>query len=102
MRALAPDQAQRLGAITVDLDPEHVEVADGAQDFQIALGAGIEVEIEQQVDVGPGTLADRQTVRDVESLFGRPLRLGGAKIADQRIATQLMANGALVRLSTEN
>ena len=37
-------------------------------------------------------LSDRQTVRDVERLMGRPLRLGGARIADQRIATQLLAD----------
>lgn len=48
-----------------------------------------------------GTLADKQTVRDVERLFGRPLRLGGAHLADQRIATQLIADGALKALSTE-
>jgi hypothetical protein len=36
------------------------------------------------------SLADRQTVRDVERLFGRPLRLGGATIVDQKIATQLI------------
>lgn len=38
------------------------------------------------------TLADRQTVRDVERLFGRPLRAAGAALADQEIATQLIAN----------
>lgn len=37
-------------------------------------------------------LADRQTVRDVERLMGRPLRLGGARLADQRVATQLLAD----------
>lgn len=37
-------------------------------------------------------LSDRQTVRDVERLMGRPLRLGGARIADQRVATQLLAD----------
>jgi hypothetical protein len=37
-------------------------------------------------------LADRQTVRDVERLMGRPLRLGGAKLTDQRVATQLLAD----------
>jgi hypothetical protein len=36
------------------------------------------------------TLADRHTIRDVERLFGRPLRAGGATLADQRLATQLM------------
>jgi len=36
------------------------------------------------------TLADKQTARDVERLFGRPLRMGGAKLADQKAATQLL------------
>jgi len=40
-------------------------------------------------------LADKQTVRDVERLFGRPLRLGGATLADQRVATQLIADKPL-------
>jgi hypothetical protein len=41
----------------------------------------------------PGTpLPDRQTVRDVERLMGRPLRMGGAKLADQRVANQLLAD----------
>jgi hypothetical protein len=35
-------------------------------------------------------LADRQTTRDVEQLFGRPLRLGGASLVDQQTATQLL------------
>lgn len=38
------------------------------------------------------TLADRQTVRDLERLFGRPLRIGGAQLADQRIVAQLIAD----------
>ncbi len=38
------------------------------------------------------SLADKQTVRDVERLMGRPLRLGGARITDQRVATQLLAD----------
>jgi hypothetical protein len=37
-------------------------------------------------------LADRQTVRDVERLFGRPLRAAGASLADQGVATQLIAD----------
>jgi hypothetical protein len=41
------------------------------------------------------TLADRQTVRDVERLFGRPLRAAGASLADQRVATQLIADRPL-------
>jgi hypothetical protein len=42
-----------------------------------------------------GTLADRQTVRDLERLFGRPLRMAGASLADQRVATQLMGDHPL-------
>jgi len=38
------------------------------------------------------TLTDRQTIRDVERLMGRPLRMGGAKLADQRVASQLLAD----------
>jgi hypothetical protein len=41
------------------------------------------------------SLADRQTIRDVERLFGRPLRMGGAQLADQRIATQLLSDRPL-------
>jgi hypothetical protein len=47
------------------------------------------------------TLADKQTMRDVERLFGRPLRMGGANLADQRLATQLIADKPLQYLSTE-
>ena len=36
------------------------------------------------------SLTDRQTLRDIERLFGRPLRHGGARLADQRMATQLI------------
>jgi len=35
------------------------------------------------------SLADRQTVRDIERLFGRPFRMAGARLADQQLATQL-------------
>lgn len=38
------------------------------------------------------TLADRQTIRDVERLAGRPLRLAGVKLVDQRVATQLIGD----------
>ena len=41
------------------------------------------------------TLADKQTVRDVERLFGRPLRAAGATLTDQSVATQLIANRPL-------
>jgi hypothetical protein len=38
------------------------------------------------------SLADKQTVRDVERLLGRRLRQGGASLADQRVATQLIGD----------
>ena len=41
------------------------------------------------------TLADRQTVRDVERLFGRPLRFGGVSLVDQRVAAQLLGDRPL-------
>jgi hypothetical protein len=37
----------------------------------------------------PPTLADRQTARDVERLFCRPLRAAGAVVADDKLAAQL-------------
>lgn len=36
------------------------------------------------------SLTDRQTLRDIERLFGRPLRHAGARLADQGSATQLI------------
>jgi hypothetical protein len=46
------------------------------------------------------TLAERQMVRDIERLFGRPLRAGGARIADQSAATELMADQPLDHFTT--
>jgi hypothetical protein len=46
------------------------------------------------------TLADKQTVRDVERLFGRPLRLGGVSLADQWVATQLIGDKPLKAFTT--
>lgn len=48
------------------------------------------------------TLADKQTVRDIERLFGRPFRMAGASVADQRIASQLIADRPLQRLQSES
>lgn len=47
-------------------------------------------------------LADRQTLRDVERLFGRPLRMGGAAIVDQPVATQMAAGSFLDSLTTRS
>ncbi|MDD3179458.1 MAG: hypothetical protein PHQ04_03815 [Opitutaceae bacterium] len=46
-------------------------------------------------DAKPAPLADRQTVRDIERLFGRPLRLGGASLTDQKVAAELIADKPL-------
>jgi len=40
-------------------------------------------------------------VRDVERLFGRPLRMGGASLADQRIATHLLAGKPFEGMTTD-
>jgi hypothetical protein len=37
------------------------------------------------------TLADQQTVRDIERLVGRAFRSGGAKLSDQRIAGVMLS-----------
>src|SRR5215472_15294311 len=56
------DIAERLGAVGVDLDPEHVEVRDRAQYFQIAFGLGVEIEIEHEIDVRPSAVVERLEV----------------------------------------
>jgi hypothetical protein len=38
------------------------------------------------------TLADKQTVREIERLFGRVFRNGGARLADQKTAVDLLAD----------
>ena len=45
-------------------------------------------------DAKPLTLADQQTVREVERLFGRVFRHAGAQLADQQIATALLPTQA--------
>jgi hypothetical protein len=44
------------------------------------------------------TLADQQTVRDIERLFGRAFRHAGAMLADQKAATSLLPEKAGSRL----
>jgi hypothetical protein len=58
MRTLPPDVAERFRTETVDFDPEHVEVGDGAQDLQIAFGLGVEIEVEQDIDIRTCAVAD--------------------------------------------
>ena len=50
----------------------------------------------------PPTLADRQTVRDVERLMGGPFRIAGATLVDQAIAAQLIGDRPLESLTPEN
>ncbi len=44
------------------------------------------------------TLADQQTVRDIERLVGRAFRTGGAKLSDQRIAGVMLSEQPGARL----
>jgi hypothetical protein len=44
----------------------------------------------KQKDGATPTLADQQTVRDIERLFGRAFRNGGAQLADQKVAASLL------------
>lgn len=48
------------------------------------------------------TLADRQTVRDVERLMGRPLKAAGASLVDQRVAAELIGDRPMESLTMEN
>lgn len=52
-------------------------------------------------DTPKPTLADQQTVREVERLVGRVFRLAGAKLADPHAAAALLADEPGVRLAGE-
>ncbi|MBI5380459.1 MAG: hypothetical protein HZA31_01030 [Opitutae bacterium] len=45
------------------------------------------------------TLADRQTVREVERLFGRAFRAAGATLTDQRVAADMIGDKSLADLA---
>lgn len=49
-------------------------------------------------DAPAPTLADQQTVREIERLFGRAFRNAGATLADQKTATSLLPDQAGTRL----
>ena len=49
----------------------------------------------ERTEASARSLADRQTVRDVERLFGRPLRIAGAQLADQRVVASLITDRSL-------
>ncbi|MET0262795.1 MAG: hypothetical protein ABW223_07840 [Rariglobus sp.] len=68
-----------------------------------AEGKGTKVTAENTYTYSPktnGTLVDKQTVRDIERLFGRPLRAGGAKLADQKVGASLIADRPLDHFTT--
>lgn len=48
----------------------------------------------KQQDAATPTLADQQTVRDIERLFGRAFRNAGAQLADQKVAASLLPDEA--------
>lgn len=48
------------------------------------------------------TLADRQTTREVERLFGRAFRAGGATLADQKVAADLIGDKPVEDLTGTN
>ncbi len=50
-------------------------------------------------DAAAPTLADQQTVREIERLFGRAFRHAGAQLADQKIATSLLPEEAGAHLT---
>lgn len=53
----------------------------------------------QVKEASKGSLADKQTVREIERLFGRAFRNGGARLADQKSAASLLdekPNGRLL------
>lgn len=78
------------------------DAGSGANGFAAGKGSGAasteKVTAENRYESGKRenlSLSDRQTVREVERLFGRPFRQSGAKLADQRVASQLIADQPL-------
>lgn len=51
-------------------------------------------------DKANATLADKLTVREVEMLFGRPFRVAGATLADQKVASSLIADQPIDHFTT--
>ena len=51
-------------------------------------------------DKAAPTLADKLTVREVETLFGRPFRIAGATLADQKVASSLIGDQPIDHFTT--
>ncbi len=63
MRTVAADIRQRLRVVTVDLDPEHIQIGDFTQNLQITLGFRVKIQIEQNIHIGTGAVAKRFQMR---------------------------------------
>jgi hypothetical protein len=50
-------------------------------------------------DRSAATLTDKLTVREIETLFGRPFRAAGAVLADQKTASSLLADKSIDQLT---
>jgi hypothetical protein len=101
-KAAAPDGAAAQTQVNVTIG--NAKSADAASPGKgNAEGKGTRVTAENTYTYSPkttGTLVDKQTVRDIERLFGRPLRAAGAKLADQRTAAALLADKPLDHFTT--
>ncbi|HLP78706.1 MAG TPA: hypothetical protein VK327_17510, partial [Candidatus Paceibacterota bacterium] len=71
---------------------EKIETSRGGTNTELSVRSTGENSYRADTAKAAPTLADRQTVRDVERLFGRPLRTAGATLVDQKVATQLIAD----------
>lgn len=60
----------------------------------VAINQGI-TNVSTNAVVGGLSLADRQTHRDIERMFGRPFRAAGATLVDQNVAAQVLGNKPL-------
>src|SRR5205085_6158312 len=59
-RRVLANVPERLRVARVDLDPEDVERLDGARDLEESFRLEVEVEVQQDVDVRAGALAERR------------------------------------------
>ncbi len=91
----------KLSSRTEHVDTTRVDKADSAAAGGSATTHSVVSSQYQNSGKAQPTLADRQTVRDVERLMGRPLRAAGATIVDQRMAAQLLGERPLNSLGTE-
>jgi hypothetical protein len=90
----------KLSSRTEHVDTTRVDKADAAAGGTTTTHSVVSSQYQNGGKAAP-TLADRQTVRDVERLMGRPLRAAGATIVDQRVAAQLIGERPLNSLGTE-